>query len=108
MTLVEFSKEVGVGTYYVKKQMEEGNIPYEIKPIGKNFNYYIDPDFVPEFKEMLAKRKNVRAKPVRKKKAGIKLTPLAKATREIEIYNKKNGVNISYGQAVAKGIIGGI
>ena len=88
--------------------MEAGNIPYEIKPIGKNYNYYIDPDFVPVFKEMLAKRKNVRAKPVRKSNSGFRLTPLGKATREIEEYNRRNGVNLSYGQAVAKGIIGGI
>ncbi len=106
MSLVEFSKEVGVGIYYIKKQMEAGNIPYEIIPIGKNYNYYIDPAFVPEFKKIVAQRK--RAKPVRRiTSIKTRVTPLGRATREIGEYNRINNTNLSYGQAVAKGIIEG-
>jgi len=107
MTLVEFSREVGVGIYYIKQKMTAGEIPYEIKPIGKNFNYYIDPEFVPIFKERLKSNKKSKPRKYTRSNRGYKITPLGKACKEIEQYNKEHGVNLTYGQAVAKGIIEG-
>lgn len=107
MTLVEFSREVGVGIYYVKQRIAAGEIPYEIRNIGKNFNYYIDPEFVPVFKERLIANQKAKQRNYRRSRKSTRLTPLREASREIEAYNKKHGVNLTYGQAVAKGIIEG-
>lgn len=105
MTLKEFAEAVGAGTYYIKQQMEAGEIPYEIKEIGKNFNYYIDPAFVPVYKEKVEQRKKSQAKGIRITRKEKRLSPLRRAAQNLEEYNKKNGLNLSYGQAVAKGII---
>lgn len=109
MTLIDFAKEVGVGTHYIKKQMLEGEIPYTVIEIGKNFIYDLDPTYVSLVKsELEMKRREGTRKFRRSNRKGKQLTPLQKATYDLEEYNRKNKTNLSYGQAVAKGIIEGI
>ena len=108
MTLRDFAKEVGVGTHYIKKQMLAGEIPYNIIEIGKNHNYDLDPNYVQLVKDELEmKRREGTRKVRRSSRKGKQITSLQKATYELEKYNRRNGTNLSYGQAVAKGIIEG-
>ncbi len=112
MTTTQFAKAIGTGREYVIRRIKSGEIPVVIvnKQRGNNKYYYdIDPALVPKWKKVVADR---QLSPVStnnqldKREYVSKDTPLRKATRQINDLENK-GISVSYGQAVAMGLIPG-
>lgn len=112
MTVSKFAKAIGTGKEYVLRRIKTGEIPVEIKkrpPKCTQFYYDIDPELVPKWKKEVADK---HMSPVSinnsldKREYLSKDTPLNQACRELNELEKQ-GIKLSYGQAVAKGYISG-
>ena len=112
MTTTKFAKAIGTGRDFVVRRIKAGEIPAIVvnKQHGNNKNYYdIDPNLVPHWKKLVSDKRlspTSTNNPVDRREYLAKDTPLNKACRQIKELEKK-GIKVSYGQAVAMGLIKG-
>lgn len=112
MTTTKFAKAIGTGREYVVRRIKSGEIPAAVvyKQRGNNDYYYdIDPSLVPHWKKVVADKK---LSPTStnyandKREYLAKDTPLNQACKQVKELEKR-GIRVSYGEAVAKGLIQG-
>lgn len=112
MTIDKFAKAIGTGKEYVLRRVKSGEIPSVIVKKPPNyilFYYDIDPSLVPQWKKVVSNRHlspTSTNNPMDKREYLSKDTPLNKACRQLKELEKK-GIKVSYGQAVAMGLIRG-
>ena len=112
MTTTKFAKAIGTGRDFVVRRIKAGEIPATVvnKQHGNNKYYYdIDPKLVPYWKKLVSDKRlspTSTNNQLDKREYISKDTPLRKATRRINEL-ESNGISVSYGQAVAMGLIPG-
>lgn len=93
MTSAEFARKTGYTTYIISNACRTGKIPCK----RYNGKYDIDSSLVPVWR---AKRKKLTVK-----KGGNIHNSSVLYQSAVDEYNAKHGTDLSYGQAVAKGVI---
>lgn len=109
MNISEFAKAIGRGNRYVRNRVETGEIPAVETVKGNKTFYDIDPALVNVWRDEAVGKHTKKSKAFTKGYNAVRKrngeSRLMKATRKLKEINKKYGLSMSYGEAVAKGYI---